>query len=116
DTAAGFRYSYDFDNNGTFEVANSTAASAAYTFAPPGTYTVRGRIADKDGAYSEYLTIVTVNSASVGPTADAGSDRSGAEGSPITLSGSATGTGLTYQWAFGDGATATGTLTPTHTY
>src|SRR5262249_49185592 len=51
DTAAGITYSYDFNNDGTFEVSNSASASASFTFISAGTYTVGGRIADKDGGY-----------------------------------------------------------------
>ena len=53
DTAAGFRYSFDFNNDGTFEVVNSTSPTAtvpaAYLADGPGTRTIHGRIADKDG-------------------------------------------------------------------
>ncbi len=64
DTAFGFRYSYDFTNDGTWEVANSTGATAATTFTQAGTYTVRGRITDKDGGFSEYTSTVTVTASS----------------------------------------------------
>ncbi len=64
DRAAGFRYSFDFNNNGTFtdagEVANSTSSSRTFTFNAPGTYTVRGRIEDKDGGGRDYRTTVTI--------------------------------------------------------
>lgn len=63
DSAAGFTYSYDFDNDGVFEVSNSASALASYTFPSAGTYTVRGRIADKDGGASDYITTVTVRQA-----------------------------------------------------
>src|SRR5207302_828 len=52
DAAAGFKYSYDFDNDGTFEVANSASPSAtvpASYLQSAGGHMVRGRIADKDG-------------------------------------------------------------------
>src|SRR5262245_42761603 len=114
DTNAGFTYSYDFNNDGTFDVANSTSASASTTFTTAGTYTVTGRIADKDGGFTDYTTTVTVNDPA--PTADAGVDQSADEGSSVSFKGSATGTGLSYAWDFGDGSTTTGTLTPSHTY
>jgi uncharacterized delta-60 repeat protein len=65
DTAAGFLYSYDFNNDGDFDdagdIANSTSASGSFTFPAAGSYTVHGRIADKDGGFSDYTTTVTVN-------------------------------------------------------
>lgn len=52
-----------------------------------------------------------------GPTVSTGSNQSVNEGSQVTFKGTATGAGpLSYAWNFGDGATATGTLTPKHTY
>jgi hypothetical protein len=66
DVAAGFKYSYDFNNDGDFtdagEIANSTSASkTSHLFSAAGTYTVRGRIADKDGGYRDYTTTVVVD-------------------------------------------------------
>lgn len=64
DTVAGFRYSYDFNNDGDFtdrgEVADSTTAAIQHAFNREGAFTVRGRIADKDGDYSEYTTTFTI--------------------------------------------------------
>lgn len=64
DTAAGFRYSFDFNNNGKFtdrgDVRNSTFATAKHAFNHEGTYTVHGRIADKDGGYRDIYTTVSV--------------------------------------------------------
>jgi hypothetical protein len=52
------------------------------------------------------------------PVANAGPSRVGTVGSPVTFAGSETGgtAPLSYAWAFGDGGTASGSLTPTHTY
>ncbi|MBW3595876.1 MAG: PKD domain-containing protein [Planctomycetes bacterium] len=63
DTAAGFLYSYDFNNDGDFadtgELGSVTDASASVLLAP-GDYTVRGRIQDKDGGFNDYTTVVKV--------------------------------------------------------
>ncbi len=42
DTTAGFKYSFDFDNNGTWEVTDSTTSSATTSFNTSGTKTVKG--------------------------------------------------------------------------
>ncbi len=72
DTTSGFRYSYDFDNDGTFDVSNSSVPTATV---PAGylsgvtTRTVRARIADKDGGFSDYTTAISVNAPTATPTA-----------------------------------------------
>src|SRR5262249_52989189 len=78
DVAAGLKYSFDFDNNGTFEITNSASPTASFTYATAGTYTARGRISDKDGGFTDYTTTVTVNPTA--PTANAGPALSGNEG------------------------------------
>src|SRR5262249_48269304 len=88
DTLTGFLYSYDFDNNGSFEVSNSTQSSAAVpaqlTADGPGSFTVHGRIADKDGGFTDYTTTVTVTN--VAPVATFGNNGPAAEGSTATVS------------------------------
>jgi hypothetical protein len=65
DVAAGFLYSFDFNNDGDFidpgDVLNSTSPTATYTFGAAGTFNVRGRITDKDGGFSEYSAALVVN-------------------------------------------------------
>ena len=62
DTAAGFRYTYDFDNDGTFEIDAAAAADVGRRCRPPTwptapeRVTVRGRIIDKDGGFTDYTT------------------------------------------------------------
>src|SRR5262249_43077538 len=68
DTHAGFRYSYDFNNDGTFEVVDSASASAtvpASYLTGVGLHTIHGRIKDKDGDVSDYTTTLNVTSAAV---------------------------------------------------
>ncbi len=63
DNRAGFRYSYDFDNNGTFEIVNSpspTATVPASYLAVPGGHVIHGRVADKDGGAADYRTTLSV--------------------------------------------------------
>jgi hypothetical protein len=63
DRAAGFKYSYDFDNDGKFELSNVTSASAtvpASVLSTLGNHTIRGRITDKDGVGRDYATSIYV--------------------------------------------------------
>jgi 6-phosphogluconolactonase (cycloisomerase 2 family) len=62
DTAAQFRFSVDFDNDGDYDDATDVRDAAASTLSVPttlladgGTRTIRGRIADKDGGATEIL-------------------------------------------------------------
>jgi Thrombospondin type 3 repeat len=107
DTAAGFRYSYDFDNDGTFEVTDSASASAtvpaSYLADGPGSRTVKGRIKDKDGGFTDYTTTITINN--VKPTVTIGSLSGGGVacigGNTVTLGFSWTdpaGTNDTYSY------------------
>ncbi|MFO0820937.1 MAG: Ig-like domain-containing protein [Pirellulales bacterium] len=66
DRAAGFGYSYDFNNDGDFSDAGELADGASittlsYTFPNAGTFTVRGRIKDRDGGFTDYTTNVIVH-------------------------------------------------------
>src|SRR5262249_12527168 len=87
DVAAGFTYSYDFDNDGTFEVTGSTSAAAtvpaSYLADGPGTRVVHGRISDKDGGFSDYTTTLTVTN--VAPTATLSNGGAVNEGSAATV-------------------------------
>ncbi|MGF1580087.1 MAG: Ig-like domain-containing protein [Gemmataceae bacterium] len=60
DFAAGLKYSYDLDNDGVFEVSNSTNESITTTFDTEGSFTVRGKVSDKDGGSREYTTVIDV--------------------------------------------------------
>ena len=65
DAAAGFTYSFDFNNDGIYEVANAASPSASFTFTAAGGHTIRGRITDKDGGTTTYTCSVTVLPAAV---------------------------------------------------
>jgi ELWxxDGT repeat protein len=63
DVAAGYKYSYDFNNDGTFEITDSTSATAtvpATYLATPGNHTIHGRIKDRDGGYTDYTATISV--------------------------------------------------------
>jgi hypothetical protein len=99
DQSAGFTYSYDFCNTGTFEIANSTSSSAsvpASDLTTPGTYVVRGRITDKDGGYTDYLHTITV--VNVAPSVNQLSNVSIGAGAAFSQMGSFTDPGNDAPW------------------
>ena len=132
DTTAGFRYSYDFDDDGDWEVGDGTYAgsSTSATATVPssvlnavGTYEVNGRILDKDGGQTTYTTTITVNPPpNTAPTADAGPDQEVNAGGTVTLDGTGStdpeDDELTYSWVqtAGPAVTLTGATTPSSTF
>lgn len=118
DTSAGFRYSYDFNNDGTFEITNSTATSAnlpaALSADGPAARVVRGRITDKDGGFTDYTTTVTINN--VAPTVNFSTSIAN---TTVTFTPSVSDPGnldtFTYAWNFGDNTTST-QAAPVHAY
>ena len=70
DRSYGYHYAYDFNNDGIFEVVDSTSASVTVPgmyLSYPGTKTIGMAIRDKDGnfsvpgTYTEYTTTIIVN-------------------------------------------------------
>ncbi|HKB06176.1 MAG TPA: SBBP repeat-containing protein, partial [Gemmataceae bacterium] len=90
DRAAGFRFSYDFNDDGKWDLGDGQtfggAATAAGVMVPAaflldsGPHTVRARIFDKDGGFAEYAAIVTV--LDVAPTGRFAADGWVTEGRP----------------------------------
>jgi hypothetical protein len=110
DAAAGFTYSYDFNNDGAFEVEDGPTALATVpaTFLAdgPADLTVRATITDQHGASSEYTATIAIKN--VAPLADAGGTYTGSEGDTIALSAAASNDPgqdvLSYAWDLdGDG-------------
>ncbi|MHC4511796.1 MAG: PKD domain-containing protein, partial [Planctomycetota bacterium] len=63
DTAVGFTYSYDFDNDGLFELTDITSASATVPSSflnDNGIHMVLAIIKDKDGDFTELFTDIAV--------------------------------------------------------
>jgi len=77
------------------------------------------KVKDDDGLSSDTDT-TTVTVSNVAPIVEAGADQTVNPGDTVSLSGSFTDPGWldthTIDWAFGDGSTASGNLTPTHAY
>src|SRR5207244_3686084 len=112
--SGGYKYSYDFDNNGTFEVSNSSNATAtvpaSYLDDGPGSRVVHGRITDSAGAFADYTTTISINNVVPSVTL---ANVSGTAGSAINLSATVsdpstadTNAGFTYNWDFGDSTTS----------
>src|SRR5205823_12338996 len=81
DTAAGFHYAFSCTNgdlSGSTYGTAGTSASAQCAFVDNGTYTVKGRIIDKDGGFNEYTTDVVVKN--LPPVVTAASDQTADEG------------------------------------
>ena len=93
DAAAGFTYSFDMDNDGVYETVGSSP-SAAHLFQNDGTYTVRARVTDKDGGYTDHTTQVVVANAAPVIT---GTSNSGA-----TLGSAYVGSAVTVGAVFAD--------------
>src|SRR5436309_1124619 len=64
DTTAGFHYAFSCTNgslSGVTYASGGMSSSTTCTYPDNGTYTVRARIIDKDGGFTEYTTSVVVN-------------------------------------------------------
>jgi PKD repeat protein/subtilisin family serine protease len=106
-------YSWDFGDGSP----SANSATTTHVYAQNGVYTATFTAHDGDGGVGSSTAQVTV--ANVAPTANAGADRTGDEGSSISFTGGATDPGvldaLTYSWDFGDGGAATG-ASASHVY
>ncbi len=115
--------------DGSSETFNYGAGTAVFTEThtyadddPTGTpadvYTVALTLTDDDTGSANSTTTLTVHN--LAPLVDAGVNRSVAVGTTVTFNGSFTDAGTldthTIDWDFGDGGTASGTLTPSHTF
>jgi PKD repeat protein len=90
----------------------------SHLYVENGIYTVILTITDDDGGVGSDSLTITVNN--VVPTVDAGDDQMVNEGDLVSFNGDFYDPGdldtHSITWDFGDGSTATGTLTPTHIY
>ena len=80
---ATFAYSFDWNDDGIYEIVDQADASATHTWYDDGAFTVRGMIKNEEGRFTEYLTTVIVNN--VAPTAVLSNDGPKDEGSPVTI-------------------------------
>jgi PKD repeat protein len=107
----------------TWNLADGTQVSGenvtvTQTFFEDGEYDLNLTVTDDDGATATQTVTITVNN--VAPRVDAGEDQTSNEGSPVAFNARFNDPGVLdthrIEWNFGDGETATDTLTPTHIY
>jgi len=124
DTLAGFRYAFDC-NGGSLASAtyagSGTSTSTICAFSDNGSYTVSGKVMDKDGGSNESTTKVIVNN--IPPTITTSGASSTNEGSPYSLtlgavsdSGTDTVTSYTVHWGDGSSDSYANNGVQTHTY
>ena len=105
---------WDFGDGNTA----SGTLTPSHVYADNGSYTVRLTVRDDDDAVSSDTLVVTV--ANVAPVVDAGPNRIADEGQTVSFAGAYSDAGIvdthSIEWDFGDGNTASGTLTPSHVY
>ena len=106
-------YTWNFGDGTT-----ATGANVNHRFGDNGTYTVTLSVVDEDGGSTTKTLSVAV--ANVAPIVEAGTDQIIYADEPLHLNGRFTDPSLldthTITWDFGDGTTASGSLTPNHTY
>ncbi|MFT6949611.1 MAG: 6-phosphogluconolactonase (cycloisomerase 2 family) [Paraglaciecola sp.] len=117
DVTAGFLYSYDFDNDGTFEIQDTTEARVDVPqglLNDAGTQTVRAVIKDQNGAAFEVLTGVRVLEVKPLLELNGASTASEGEAYQLNLSSIDPGNDTISSWtvSWGDGETTVVT-TPT---
>ncbi|MCP3950789.1 MAG: PKD domain-containing protein, partial [Desulfobacterales bacterium] len=118
DPGAADTHAITWDFGDATPAVSGTLTPPAHTYADNGVYTVTLTVVDDDGGIGSDTLTVTVNN--VAPTVEAGPDQTANESAPVTFAGSFTDPGTadthTITWDFGDGGTASGDLTPSHSY
>ena len=108
-------YAWTFGDGGT-----ATGSQPAHAFSSNGTYTVELTTTDDDGATDNATVTVEVVEPNDSPTTAVSANRTSIEaGEAVTFDATGStdtdGSIASYEWAFGDGSTATGAQ-PSHTF
>ena len=113
-----FLYSFDWDNDGTYDIIDQSSPSAQYTWYADGTYTVSVQVKDDDGGVDTTTTDVDV--ADLGPTAEfTWIPEQPAEGAAVQFTDASTvaqDTITSWEWLFGNGNGHSGQVPPAQTY
>ncbi|MBU2068287.1 PKD domain-containing protein [Patescibacteria group bacterium] len=109
-------YELDLDGDGQYD--DATGVNPQYTWGDDYSGNIGLKVTDNNGLTDIDSTTVTVNN--VPPIANAGPDQTVLVGDTVSFSGSFSDPGWIdthiIEWNFGDGNTATETLTPTNIY
>ena len=110
----GLTYGWDFGDG-----AQGSGPLVSHSYAQAGSYTARLTVTDKDGAQGSDTATVQVGAVNQPPAAAISGPASGQTGQTLNFSASSSGDGdghiVSYAWAFGDGATASG-VDASHAY
>lgn len=112
-----FTYSFDWNNDGIYEIVDQAGPSAQYTFMDDGVYTVGVRVKDDDGGIGIATTDVTI--LDLAPTAEfTFAPEPQNEGSPVQFTDQLTSwpdSIVSWSWNFGDTG-ASNEQNPAHAY
>ncbi|MCK5547633.1 MAG: PKD domain-containing protein, partial [Thermoplasmata archaeon] len=116
--ATSMKYEWDFAYEVGPFINMSGAQNPTYKWDDEHEAVVALRVTDNWGVQD--IDTANVSVRNVPPSVDAGSDKVAFTKRAVSFSGTASDPGiydtLTYKWEFGDGGTASGTLTPSHEY
>ena len=111
------QYRWDFNSDGTWDTEWSSNSEVNHIWDDDFNGNATVAVSDGEFTTTENFTVTVSN---VDPVAEAGGDETVNEGEAVNFSGSCSDAGSvdnhTIEWDFGDGSTASDTLTPTHTY
>ena len=110
------QWEWDCTDDGVYDITATSGTGSACTYTDNGTFTIRLRATDDDGATAEDTATATI--ANVDPTiASTTGPTSGDEGDPLSFTavgadaGADDVAGLTYAWDWGDTGTGSGAST-----
>jgi PKD repeat protein len=111
-------YEWDCTNDGSYDVSSSSPTGSSCTYPDDGSYTTKLRLTDSNANTDTDTAAVTVSN--VAPSVSLSGPTTGDEGQSLSFTGSFTDPGSadthSVAWDFGDSATATGSLSQSHTF